>query len=116
MSDTRPTVMTAYGRLDEITLQEVQNSYDTSALLRVVDDVDRTLLAVGDRDGLRDMVLRLHAMAHSVINGAGLSVSTDSESLPELAGEIIEEAQDVITKLQAWIAQIEPLERLSVRN
>jgi Tfp pilus assembly PilM family ATPase len=41
-------------------------------------------------------VLRLHGMAHSVINGAGLTVSTDAESLPELAGEIIDEAQRLL--------------------
>lgn len=116
MSDTRQTIMTAYGRLDERALQEAQNSYDTSVLLRIVGDLDRVLLAVGDRDGLRERVLRLHGMAHSVINGAGLSVSTDTESLPELAGEIIDEAQEVIAKLQWWITQIEPLEQLSVRN
>ena len=50
------------------------------------------------------------------INGAGLSVSTDAESLPELAGEIIDEAQEIIAKLQGWIAQIKPQEQLSVRN
>ncbi|HJV74700.1 MAG TPA: Tn3 family transposase post-transcriptional regulator TnpC [Noviherbaspirillum sp.] len=116
MSDARKTIITAYGRLDEIALQEAQHSYDTSTLLRIVDDLDKMLLTVEGRDGLRDRVLRLHGMAHSVINGAGLSVSTNAESLPELAGEIIEEAQEVITKLQRWIAQIEPLAQLSVRN
>ena len=116
MSDIRQTIMTAYGRLDAIALQDAQNSYDTSALLRIVGDLDRVLLAVGDCDGLRDKVLRLHGMAHAVINGAGLSVSTDAESLPELAGEIIEEAQEMIAKLQGWIAPIAPLEQLRVRN
>lgn len=116
MSDTRKTIMTAYGRLDEIALQEAQNSYDTSVLLQIVDDLNSVLVAVGNRDGLRERVLQLHGMAHSIINGAGLTVSTNAESLPELAGEIIDEAQEVIAKLQRWIAQIAPLEQLGVRN
>lgn len=116
MNESRNTVMTAYGRLDEAALLEVQNQYDTSALLRMVDDIDKLFLAAGNRGGLRDMLLRLHGMAHSVVNGAGLTVSTQGETLPELAGEFIDEVQEMISQLQGWIKKIEPLEQLSVRN
>ncbi|MBF8179151.1 Tn3 family transposase post-transcriptional regulator TnpC [Herminiimonas contaminans] len=116
MNESRNTVMTAYGRLDETALLEVQNNYDTSVLLRIVEDLAELLSTDGDRDGLRHMLLRLHGMAHSVINGAGLTVSTEAETLPELAGEFIEEAEEMISRLQGWIKQIEPLEQLAVRS
>lgn len=116
MNENRNTVVTPYGRLDEAALLEAQNQYDTSALLRIVDDVDRLFSAAGDQGGLRNMLLRLHGMAHSVINGAGLTVSTEGETLPELAGEFIGEVQEMISQMQCWIKETEPLEQLMVRN
>ena len=39
MSGTEDTVQTAYGRMDRNSLEEVRSSFDTSALLRMVDDL-----------------------------------------------------------------------------
>jgi Asp-tRNA(Asn)/Glu-tRNA(Gln) amidotransferase B subunit len=116
MSSAESTVTTAYGRLNKAALEEAQNTYDTSALLRIVDELDEKILAAGDSDGLREMLLRLHAMAHSVINGAGLSVTTDGESLPELEADVISEVQEIIFTLQKWVRRIEPLEKLEAKN
>lgn len=113
---TDNTVTTAYGRLDKAALVEVQNTYDTSTLLRIVDQLDVILVAAADRDGLREKLLRLHSMAHTVINGAGMSVATDRETLPELAEEVISEAQTIIATMQKLIMQVEPLERLEVHH
>jgi hypothetical protein len=112
MTEPSSTVVTAYGRLDKVTLEEVQSTYDTSALLRAVDELDGILVAATDHDGLRDMLLRLHSMAHTVINGASMSVTTDRESLPELAADLIAEVQTVISAMQRIIRLVEPLERL----
>jgi hypothetical protein len=65
---------------------------------------------------LREKLLQLHGMAHTVINGAGLTVATDRESLPELAAEGIAELQEVILMLQKWVESIEPLGRLRTRD
>lgn len=54
----------------------------------MVDELDAMVVAVRDRDGLRESLLRLHAMARTVINGAGMSVAANRESLPELAGDL----------------------------
>ena len=85
MIDSGETVVTAYGRLDKTALLEPQNTYDTRVLLMVVEQLDKFIAAARGQDGLRDMLLRLHGMAHSVVNGAGLSVATGEETLPELA-------------------------------
>ncbi|WP_034301968.1 Tn3 family transposase post-transcriptional regulator TnpC [Herbaspirillum sp. RV1423] len=116
MSSTESTVATAYGRLDKAALEEARNTYDTSALLSIVDELHEMILAAGESDGLREMLLRLHGMAHSVINGAGLSVATDEESLPELAAEVISEVQEIIFTLQKWVRRIEPLEKLEAKH
>lgn len=112
MSDSKQTVVTAYGRLDQTALQEAQNTYDTRVLLTAVEELDKLLAAARGQDGLRDMLLRLHGMAHSVINGAGLSVATGQESLPELAFDTAAEIRELISTLQRWIARIRPLEEL----
>ena len=75
MSDPETTALTAYGRLDKAALTRLQSTYDTSKLLRAVEQLDRIVGNARGQDGLRDVLLRLHGMAHVVVNGAGLSGS-----------------------------------------
>lgn len=116
MSDPETTVLTAYGRLNKAALTRLQSTYDTSNLLRAVEQLDRFLGGARGQDGLRDVLLRLHGMAHAVVNGAGLSGSTDEESLPELAFEATSEIRQTIATLQEWVKLIEPLETLQATN
>jgi len=116
MSDSDDTVESAYGRLDRAGLREAQDTYDTTALLRMVEELDELLTGVRAEDGLRDMLLRLHGMAHTVVNGAGMTVATEEESLPELAFDVTAEVLRTIMMLQGWVRQLEPLERLTARN
>jgi hypothetical protein len=62
------------------------------------------------------MLLYLHAMAHTLINGAGMTVPANDESLPELASDISAELLQIILLLQEWRRQLEPLEQLAPRN
>jgi hypothetical protein len=116
MSEMSDMIETAYGRVDRIALRAVQDTYDTTALLSMVDKLDALLVRVREEDGLRDMLLCLHGMAHSVINGAGFSVPANEESLPELAFDISAEILQIILMLQEWRHQLEPLEQLAPRN
>lgn len=70
MSTSRETIDTAYGRVDSTNLQLIQDSYDTQALLSSIDELDDLIREVRGENGLRDMLLSLHAMAHTVVNGA----------------------------------------------
>jgi|SRR3990167_123461 len=115
MSDSESTVLTAYGRLDRASLTRLQRTYDTSKLLRAVEQLDRVVGNARGQDGLRDVLLRLHGMAHAVVNGAGLPGSAE-ESLPELAFEATSEIRQTIATLQEWVKLIEPLETLQATN
>jgi len=116
MSKSDSVIETAYGLLDRAALEQAQDSYDTTALLRTVDQLDRMLVEAREADGLRDTVMRLHGMAHTVINGAGMTVPTGEDSLPELASDVVNDMRQMIQRLQGWIRQIEPLEELAPRN
>ncbi|WP_245176331.1 Tn3 family transposase post-transcriptional regulator TnpC [Cupriavidus sp. AcVe19-6a] len=100
MSDSDETVETAYGRLDRAALRQAQDTYDTTLLLRMVDELDAMLAEARAEDGLRDTLLRLHGMAHTVINGAGMTVATGEESLPELAFDTLAEVLRIVMMLQ----------------
>jgi hypothetical protein len=112
MSDLDATIVTAHGRLDRAALTRAQSSYDTTALLNAVEELDRIVTRAREQDGLRDILLRLHGMAHAVINGAGLTGSTSQENLPELAFDATAEILQTISTLQGWVKLIEPLESL----
>lgn len=112
MTKADNTIATAYGRLDRAALQALDSSYDTRALLMAAQQLDQLLAAARGQDGLRDMLLRLHSMANTVINGAGMSGGAGGESLPALAFDAASEIREWIATLQGWVKQIEPLQRL----
>lgn len=112
MSKSRETIETAYGLLDNTNLQKVRDGYDTRDLLSTIDELDEFVRETRDDDGLRDMLLRLHAMAHTVVNGAPMAVSGGNDSLPELATQVKMQLYEAVSMLQKWIRRIEPLESL----
>jgi hypothetical protein len=70
MSKLDTVIETAYGLLNRgERWNSAQESYDTTALVRLVGELDRMLAEARDADGLRDMLLRLHGMAHTVREG-----------------------------------------------
>ncbi|WP_279635316.1 Tn3 family transposase post-transcriptional regulator TnpC, partial [Cupriavidus lacunae] len=75
-----PDIETPYGAVDADALQSLRQRYDTLVIQRAVDQFDSLRARCGP-DGLRDDLLRLHGMAHTVINGAILSYSTDDMTL-----------------------------------
>ena len=113
MSDL--TTSTPYGILDSASLLEAEQSFDTRSLLRMVEELDQFTIPARQDGGLRDQLLRLHAMAHSVINGAGLSAPA-GESLPDLASDVIGEVQEAIDTLQRWVQPLETLQNLAARD
>lgn len=112
---TEQTIETPYGLMDRVALQEAEQSFDTRTLLRLVEELDRFTIAARQEAGLRDQLLRLHAMAHSVINGAGLSAPA-GESLPELAGDLASELEEAIEMIQRWVRPLEILRDLAPRD
>ncbi|MGH8832225.1 MAG: Tn3 family transposase post-transcriptional regulator TnpC [Polaromonas sp.] len=116
MSKAERGVDTAYGRLDRAALEQARGSYDTVALLRMIDELDELVGKTCEEDGLRDLLLRLHAMAHTVINGAAVAISADGETLPDLAQEVTMQLHEAIGTLESWIRRIAPLKTLQARD
>lgn len=102
-----PDLETPYGIVDADALVHCSN--DTTVIQQAVDLFD-TIRARCEPDGLRDDLLRLHAMAHTVINGASLSCSTDDLTLVEQADCTIEELDDWIMVLKKMILALRPLQ------
>ena len=103
---------TPYGEVRARELEQLRSSFDTSQMLTAVDDLDR--FCAQWRTQLRDDLLRMHGMAHTVINDAPLTIVPGDESLGETAFSLAEEfldsqhsLQSVITLLDR-IAELEP--------
>lgn len=107
-----PDTDTPYGRVDTGALQALQKSFDTTTIMRVVDQLDAIRSRCSDPAGIRDDLLRLHGMAHTVINGAALSCSTTGPTLVEQAEAILEELDDWVLLLRRAVQALQPLQRL----
>ncbi|MCY1351189.1 hypothetical protein D9M69_374490 [compost metagenome] len=69
--------VTPYGEVDATALEQVRDSYDSALLLRLVDRLDACLAEMGGVVTLRDELLRLHAMALTLVEGAAPAVPTE---------------------------------------
>jgi hypothetical protein len=79
-------IHTAYGPVWRRGLEQLQETFDTREILDILDLVDR--FSSRSREGLRAELLRLHAMAHTVINDAERTVGHAGRDLAELAHEL----------------------------
>jgi hypothetical protein len=104
-------IQTPYGEVRAEGLQQLQASFDTRHLLTTVDDLDR--FCAQWKSELRVDLLRLHAMAHTVINGAPLTSVPGEESMGETAFSIAEEFRDWQQSLQSAIAQLDQIAGLA---
>jgi hypothetical protein len=101
-----------YGPVRETALEELQSSFDTRQLLAAVDQGD--LFCAQWREELRNNLLALDAMAHTVINGAPLTVPPGKETLAAMAASLSvafsEAAQElhVLARLLGPIADLAP--------
>ncbi|WP_211454327.1 Tn3 family transposase post-transcriptional regulator TnpC [Collimonas antrihumi] len=110
------TVNTPYGTVNANTLHTLEDSYDTAGLLRMVDQLDAIRARLGGIDGARDDLLRLHAMAHTVVNGARLVVPNDGTSIWEAADELVSEFKDWSRAFAGFARQLEPLAALTPQD
>jgi hypothetical protein len=112
MSDEPKTIATLHGRVDRAALERLREEYDTTRLLRTVDELAGLLREIQGEHGWREQLLALHVMAHTVINDAGFMGARDY-SLPELAQDLVAEMQEAVDQIEGWIRRIGPLEELA---
>jgi hypothetical protein len=108
------TTQTAYGCVVAKALRELQASFDTTQLLDAVTHLDSLRAVVTDTDGLRADLLRLHAMAHTIINGGPLTAIGDKETITELTADVQEQLAELQATLFAVFTAVAPLESLTL--
>lgn len=116
MNQRYKTVSTPYGTVDQATLEKLRSEYATGQLIQLVDLLDAICARLAEPDGIRADLLRLHAMAHTVINGAALTVVPDETSVWEMAEELVTEFKDWMELLSVAVDRLTPLEELVPRN
>ena len=68
---------------------------------------------VGDPDGLRADVLRLHAMAHTLVNGAPLTTNVENLAIWELADALESELMEIEEGAKRAMKLLRPLLKLA---
>ena len=74
--------------------------------------IDRLRPLFAAEGGIRDELLRLRAMAHTVLNGAPLTYVPSGTDLLEAAFELIDEFESVAQFIEAAQAIVQPLANL----
>lgn len=109
----RPAITTTcFGDVDTAALERLESSYDTTRLLAAVDTVDRIRTQLHDPEGLRDDLLEIHSMAHSVLNGAPSVPSRREGTLPERVVDTLDLIDEFIVELTRVRTILDPLEAL----
>ncbi len=112
MNRLLPTVSTPYGMVDKAALENLRDDYSTGQLLQLVDVIDAVRARMSDPDGVRADLLRLHAMAHTILHGAALTVAPNETAVWELADELATEFRDWITLFARAVDRLAPLAEL----
>ena len=100
-------VQTPYGEVRARGLEELRSSFDTRRLLQTVEVIDR-FCGQWKRE-LRDDLLAIHSMAHTVVNGAALSAAPGDGSLPGAAYSVGEEFREWRESLAAAVALLDQI-------
>jgi hypothetical protein len=100
--------VTPYGDVDAAALDALRQGFDTAVLLELVDRLAPMAQRLEKTDGVRDELLRLHRMAHSVINGANVSESS-ADDLWEVAAALIDEFRQISDHCLEIAAALQPL-------
>lgn len=107
-----PNVRTAHGLVDEAAFDVARASFDTGVLLQSVDEIDEVMRQLSGEGGLRDQLLQLHAMASTVLNGAGMSNSS-GVTLPDAASDLIDDVREIVSVLRRAADRAAPLAALA---
>ena len=112
MSARAAVTATAYGEVDAAALEALESSYNTSRMLDVVGTLDRVRVALYDPEGLRDDLLRLHGMAHTILNGASLMVGAQDDPFVDQVSDVLDQIDTYVDELLAIREVLQPLEAL----
>jgi hypothetical protein len=103
---------TPFGPVNAAALKRLQESFETRRLLDAVDRMDRLAELVGD-SSFREDLLRLHGMAHTIVNNAPKTVTSGKERIWELAGSLAMELEERVEELNATLELLNQLAELA---
>jgi phosphate uptake regulator len=112
MSARAAVTATAYGEVDAAALETLGSSYDTTRILAAVGSLDEVRISLYDPEGLRDDLLRLHSMAHAIVNGASLIVTAQDELIVDQVSDVLDQIDQYVAELLAIREVLHPLETL----
>jgi hypothetical protein len=90
---------TSYGTLNSKKLEELQQNFDTTKILAAVDTIDEIRYRICEPDGMRQDLLDLHSMAHTIINGDSTMNVPSGTCIWEVAQDLELEIDEFATKL-----------------
>jgi hypothetical protein len=112
MSARAAVTATPYGEVDAAALEALESGYDTTRMLDAVGTLDEVRTSLYDPEGLRDDLLRLHGMAHALVNGASLTVTAQDEPFVDQVSDVIDQIDQYVAELLAIRDVLQPLETL----
>ncbi|MGF6998294.1 Tn3 family transposase post-transcriptional regulator TnpC [Paraburkholderia sp. GAS32] len=112
MSARAAVTATPYGEVDAAALEALESGYDTTRMLDAVSTLDEVRTSLYDPEGLRDDLLRLHSIAHTLVNGAGLTVGARDEPFVDQVSDVIDQIDRYVADLLAIRDVLQPLEAL----
>ena len=93
-------VKTIGGVVNAKVLEELQDNFDTTQILDAVDTIDEIRYRICDPEGVRDDLLRLHGLAHALINGDASNAVEEDGPIGELADDLEDQISEWIDKLR----------------
>jgi hypothetical protein len=112
MSARAAVTATPYGEVDAAALEALQSGYDTTRMLDAVDRHDEMRTSLYDPEGLREDLLHLHRIAHTLVNGAGLTVGTQDEPFVDQVTDVVDQIDQYVANLLGIRDVLQPLETL----
>lgn len=101
--------VTPYGDVDVDALERLRGSFNTGELLALVGRLDQLLPRLMPTGGIRNELLQLHRMAHTVANGAALTEPAGNLDLWEAAQALSEELGELADVLAQAAELLQPL-------
>ena len=105
--------VTPYGEVDAVAVENLRDGFDASQLLRLVDRLDACLLELGGTTAIRDELLRLHAMALTIVEGIALTVPAENACVWAEAGSLQTDLEGLVSWARTAQLLLAPLIKLA---
>lgn len=99
MTDSSKNYETVYETVSKKKLDELQQNFDTTQILAAINTIDEIRYRICEPEHMRDELLNLHSMAHTIINGDWTMNAPKGLNIWEIAQDLEMEIGEFATKL-----------------